>query len=75
MSEDTVGRFVGLLEEAVAAMTLAGEHCRVAQVHYRSHERARAAAHSLSAHGHLLEATERLGELARLHAAKSTATI
>ena len=52
------------LERAVA-------HLRVAAKHYRDGVIPRGAAHAWSAHGHLLEAAERLEAQAREHARHS----
>jgi len=52
------------LEQALA-------HVRVAAEHYRQGAAPRGAAHAWAAHGHLLEATERLGTQAREHARRS----
>jgi hypothetical protein len=75
MGEDALARALRLLDETAAAMTIAVEHCRVAQTHFRTREMARAAAHSWAAQGHLVEARERLDQLARLHASRSTTEI
>jgi hypothetical protein len=52
------------LEQALA-------HVRVAAQHYRDGVVPRGAAHAWSAHGHLLEAIERLDAQARDHASRS----
>ena len=58
-----------------AEMDRGKEHCRVAQEYFPNREWARAAAHSWAAQGHLVEARERLDELAKVHASKSEPVI
>ena len=58
-------------EEAAAERDRAAGHCRVAAGHFRDRAIPRGAAHLWAAFGHLEVATERLGDQARMHAAKS----
>jgi hypothetical protein len=55
-------------DEVGAELEQALAHVRVAAQHYRDGVVPRGAAHAWSAHGHLLEAVERLGARARYHA-------
>ena len=58
-------------DEIAAELEQALAHVRVAAQHYRDGLVPRGAAHAWSAHGHLLEATERLEAQAREHARHS----
>ena len=62
---------VQLYDEAAAALDLAAEHCRTAAGHFRNGEVPRGAAHGWAAHGHVLEAQERLRQQALRHAKMS----
>ena len=61
-----------LFEDAAGELEQAARHCRTAAAHMRGGEVPRGAAHAWAAHGHVLEAQERLAEQARTHAARST---
>jgi hypothetical protein len=61
-----------LYDAAADELERAAAHCRVAGKHFRNGEVPRGAAHAWAAHGHVLEAQERLAEQARTHAARST---
>ncbi|MGZ8741250.1 MAG: hypothetical protein ACXWZ8_11710, partial [Gaiellaceae bacterium] len=61
-----------LCEEVAAELDLAAQHCRTAARHFRDGEVPRAAAHAWAAHGHVLEADERLSRQAREHASEAT---
>ncbi len=58
-------------DEIAAELEQALAHVRVAAQHYRDGVVPRGAAHAWSAHGHLLEAVERLSAQAREHARHS----
>jgi hypothetical protein len=58
-------------DEIAAELEQALAHVRVAAQHYRDGVVPRGAAHAWSAHGHLLEAAERLEARAREHARRS----
>ena len=58
-------------DEIAAELEQALAHVRTAAQHYRDGVVPRGAAHAWSAHGHLLEAIERLGARARDHARHS----
>jgi hypothetical protein len=60
-------------DEIAAELEQALAHVRVAAEHYRNELVPRGAAHALAAHGHLLNARERLNVQARDHAANSVA--
>ena len=61
----------GLYDNAAEQLELAALHCRTAARHFRDGEIPRASAHAWAAHGHALEAQERLSAQAREHAARS----
>ena len=61
-----------LHDAAADELERAAAHSRVAATHLRSGEIPRGAAHAWAAHGHVLAAQDRLGEQARVHAARST---
>ena len=58
-------------DEIAAELEQALAHVRIAAQHYRDGVVPRGAAHAWSAHGHLLEAVERLDAQAREHARHS----
>jgi hypothetical protein len=58
-------------DEIAAELEQALAHVRTAAQHFRDELVPRGAAHAWAAHGHLLEATERLGAQAREHARNS----
>jgi hypothetical protein len=65
--EDTAAAYDDIATELEQALA----HVRVAAQHYRDGVVPRGAAHAWSAHGHLLEAIERLDAQARDHASRS----
>lgn len=65
---DAAAGYLRVAEEADKAAA----HARTAAVHLRSRDGGRAGAHGFSAHGHLRNAVERLDELAKIHAERST---
>ena len=68
---DAVEAVAVAYDEIAVQLEQALAHVRVAAQHYRDGVVPRGAAHAWSAHGHLLEATERLAERARDHARHS----
>jgi len=61
-----------LHDAAADELERAAAHSRVAATHLRNGEMPRGAAHAWAAHGHVLTAQDRLGDQARMHAARST---
>ena len=68
---DALEAVAAAYDEIAAELETALAHVRVAAQHYRDGVVPRGAAHAWSAHGHLLEAAERLAERARDHARHS----
>ncbi len=68
---DALEAVAAAYDEIAADLEQALAHVRVAAQHYRDGVVPRGAAHAWSAHGHLLDVTERLAERAREHARHS----
>ena len=68
---DALDAVAAAYDEIAAELEQALAHVRVAAQHYRDGVVPRGAAHAWSAHGHLLEATDRLATQAREHARNS----
>jgi hypothetical protein len=71
VTRDDLERAAGLYEEAAAELERALGHCRVAADHFRKGEVPNGAAHAWAAHGHLLEASELMGQQAKQHTGKA----
>ena len=69
--DERLERTAILYDEAAAQLELAAQHCRTAAGHFRDGEVPRGTAHAWAAHGHALEAHERLSAQAREHAERS----
>lgn len=61
-----------LYDDAAVELDRAAGHCRVAAEHFRNREVPRACAHAWAAEGHVREAEDRLGQQARVHAARAS---
>ena len=73
MSNDALLEEAATQYEAVAAeLEQAVAHLNTVAGHFRTKELARAGAHAFAAHGHMLNAEALFGELAKLHASRST---
>ncbi len=68
---DALDAVAAAYDEIAAQLEQALAHVRVAAQHYRDGVVPRGAAHAWSAHGHLLDATDRLAAQARDHARHS----
>jgi hypothetical protein len=67
---DTLDDSARLFDEAAAELELAAQHCRTAAGHLKDGEVPRGAAHAWAATGYMLEAEDRLGRQARVHASR-----
>jgi hypothetical protein len=68
---DALDAVAAAYDEIAAQLEQALAHVRVAAQHYRDGVVPRGTAHAWSAHGHLLDATDRLAAQARDHARHS----
>jgi hypothetical protein len=71
VTQEELERAAQLYEEAAAELERALGHCRVAAERFRKGEVPSGTADAWAAHGHLLKASERMGEQAKQHTGKA----
>jgi hypothetical protein len=71
VTQEELERAAQLYEGAAAELERALGHCRVAADHFRNGKVPNGTAHAWAAHGHLVNATQRLDEQATQHTRKA----